>query len=411
MVDILKEDEKLLLSYKPELVDNSQWVDKKLQENDQVTFRRTFTFTHSDLLKRTKQSEFFDDDFDYQDQERIFQLGTLKDGYYTISKDILGLKHDLKLSNKIKIEIRTFTAYRDISIFRKIDDLIDEPIIVGDGDNDTIPLDDFELLLKNFPTSTELTHYSGTPICRILREYFDTMSDAEAKLNQHLKRKKKLPTTSRESIVHNFELQKFEYVHDELEEMLKHTDSYNESNWQAKVLDLLLFIFPKYIAILENVHVKDFYTEPNKISNCYIDLILVDADGNIDIIEVKKPFSNSLLSRKPSYRRNHTPLKELSGAIMQAEKYIFHLSKWGYEGEQEIYKKRKTELPPELKLKITNPKAMILMGRDNNFEGQQAFDFEIIRRKYANVLDIMTYDDLLRRIKNIIEMMKTKVKV
>ncbi|MBC7182188.1 MAG: DUF4263 domain-containing protein, partial [Marinobacter sp.] len=48
----------------------------------------------------------------------------------------------------------------------------------------------------------------------------------------------------------------------------------------------------------------------------------------------------------------------------------------------------------------------ILLGRDNDFVGQQHFDFEIIRRKYANMLDIMTYDDLLRRVSNIIEMMK-----
>ena len=49
---------------------------------------------------------------------------------------------------------------------------------------------------------------------------------------------------------------------------------------------------------------------------------------------------------------------------------------------------------------------MILLGRDNDFSGNQRFDFEIIRRKYANMLDIMTYDDLLRRVGNIIEMMK-----
>jgi hypothetical protein len=91
---------------------------------------------------------------------------------------------------------------------------------------------------------------------------------------------------------------------------------------------------------------------------------------------------------------------------MQSEKYLFHLNKWGHAGEQEIYKKRKDELPSGIELKIANPKAIILLGRDNDFEGQQHFDFEIIRRKYVNMLDIMTYDDLLRRVGNIIEMMK-----
>ena len=49
---------------------------------------------------------------------------------------------------------------------------------------------------------------------------------------------------------------------------------------------------------------------------------------------------------------------------------------------------------------------MILLGRDNDFSGEQRFDFEIVRRKYANMIDIMTYDDLLRRLENIIVMMK-----
>ena len=83
-------------------------------------------------------------------------------------------------------------------------------------------------------------------------------------------------------------------------------------------------------------------------------------------------------------------------------------NKWGRAGEQEIHQKRKGELPKEIELKITNPKAIILLGRDNDFNGDQRFDFEIIRRKYANMLDIMTYDDLLRRVGNIIEMMKRR---
>lgn len=94
---------------------------------------------------------------------------------------------------------------------------------------------------------------------------------------------------------------------------------------------------------------------------------------------------------------------------MQAEKYLFHLSKWGCTGEQEIYKKRKSELPSAIDLKITNPKALILLGRDKDFTDEQRFDFEIIRRKYANMVDIMSYDDLLRRVENIIAMMKQRV--
>lgn len=400
MIKIAKQESQLLLVYQPDRFNDVHWLDEKLRQDGEVTLRRTFTFASIDLRIKPALSDEEDDD------KRSFLLGNLEDGYFKIDKDILGLKHDLLLDSSMKLEPRTFIAQRDISVFRRIDELIDEPIVVGGNNENAIPLADFELLLKTFPTSTELTHYARTRVARILKDYFGKISDAELKLNQHLNRKQKLPAKSRESIVTEFELHKFEYVHAELSTMLEQPDSYSsEKDWQTKILGLLLFVFPKYIAVLENVHVKDFYSSPPKTTDRYIDLMLVDANGTIDIIEVKKPFSNALISHN-TYRDNHTPKKELIGSVMQAEKYLFYLNKWGHAGEQEIYNKRKEELPTGMELQITNPKAMILLGRDNDFVGQQRFDFEIIRRKYTNMLDIMTYDDLLRRVANIIEMMK-----
>jgi hypothetical protein len=335
-------------------------------------------------------------------------LGTAVDGYYKINKAILGLRHDLLVDKAMKLEPQVFIANREISIFRRINELIDEQIIVGGENQNAIPLVDFEELIRTFPASTELTHYARSRISRVLKDYFGTLSDAESQLNSYLARKKRLVTSSRSSILGSFELQKFEYIHSELEEMLTNIDGYTEKDWQKKILELLLFVFPKYIAVLENVHIKDFYSKKGKATDRYIDLMLVDANGNVDIIEVKKPFANALLS-STKYRGNHTPRLELAGSVMQAEKYLFHLSKWGQAGELEIFKKRKGELPAGIELKITNPKALILIGRDNDISGEQRFDFEIIRRKYANMIDVMTYDDLLRRLENIIFMIKKNI--
>lgn len=402
MIRIFKDQARLLLTYQPDRFNDTRWLDEKLRPDGSVTLRRTFTFTNADLASIGRPLQVDDD------SERVFVLGVSESDYYKVNKDVLGLKYDLRLDRAMTLEPRTFVANRDISIFRKIDELIDEPIIVGGADESAIPLADFDQLLKTFPTSTELTHYARSRIARVLKDYFGTLSDAERQLNKYLEKRPRLVNSPRGDLLETFELQKFEYIHAELKEMLQTSEEYQEKDWQRKILDLLLFIFPKYIAVLENVHIKDFYSKLGRAANRYIDLMLVDANGSVDIIEVKKPFSNALLSRH-KYRDNYTPRTELAGAVMQAEKYLFHLSKWGCTGEQEIYKKHKSELPIDIQMKITNPKALIMLGRDNDFTGEQRFDFEIIRRKYANMVDIMTYDDLLRRVENIIAMMKQRV--
>jgi hypothetical protein len=173
------------------------------------------------------------------------------------------------------------------------------------------------------------------------------------------------------------------------------------------ILNFLLLIFPKYVAVLSNVKVLDAYSAPGTTKDRFIDLALVDAAGNIDVIEIKKPFDDALMARTP-YRDNYIPTKELSGSIMQAEKYLFHLSKWGLAGERVLTQRYSAKLPPGMAIHVTSPKALIILGRDRHpngssaLDGTQQLDLEIIKRKYANMIDILTYDDLLRRLDNII---------
>ena len=77
------------------------------------------------------------------------------------------------------------------------------------------------------------------------------------------------------------------------------------------IIKIILLIFPKYIAVLDNVEVADFYSSPHRTTKRYIDLCLVDAGGNIDVIEIKKPFDNAVLS-KALYRDNSLPVNRLS---------------------------------------------------------------------------------------------------
>lgn len=412
MISIIKDNERLVLEYTSDFHDAS-WVDAKLKKERKVIIGRIFTFTTNDVLTQNAKEEIEEGEI-----SRRFILGTLDlDGdYYKISKNILKLKYDLLISKNYKLTNKSFIAHRNISIFSKINDLIDEPIIIGGSLEDAIPEAEFDYLLGEFPTSTELTHYSGARISRVLSEYLGTMSDAQKKLDTYLKVRnnknrssdKSIATISSETrILIPYELEKFKCIYSELEKMLAKWDDYRENHWRDIIAGFLCIIFPKYIAVLKELKVKDFYSKAPSVTERSIDLALVDVNGSIDIVELKRPFEKCLLSQNP-YRNNYTPKKELTGAIMQAEKYIFHLSKWGIEGEKEILKKRQRELPPNFQIKVTSPKALIILGRDANFAPDQQFDFEIIRRKYANMIDIVTYDDLLRRLENIIIMLSRK---
>lgn len=394
--------EHVVLVYSPEQSEPS-WLDHKLDDEGQVTFSRTLTVQQTDIVNSAQKNT--QDDFDEDD--RRFVIGAVEGGYRRIRKDVLGLKYDLLIDGGIRLHKKTFVAERDISIFRRIDDLTDEPIIIGGERVDAIPVDEFVELLRRFPTSSELRLYSFSRVSRILSEYMPTMSNAELRLQDYLKRREARrgnglkSAGARIGVVSEIELEKFTYLRSRFVEMMKEAESYSESAWQAAVADLFLLVFPQYLAVLHNVCVKERYSKEEKSTDRYIDLMLVGANGSVDIIEIKKPFERALVSKR-QYRNNHVPVRELSGSIMQAEKYLFYLSKSGRDGELSITRKHAGELPPDLEVKITNPKAIILAGRDHNLSAQEKFDLEFVRRKYSNVVDVISYDDLLRRLDNVI---------
>lgn len=94
---------------------------------------------------------------------------------------------------------------------------------------------------------------------------------------------------------------------------------------------------------------------------------------------------------------------------MQIEKYIYNLNRWGQKGERFLTEKYKNSLPSNFKLRITNPNGIVIMGRDEELNLEQHQDFEVIKRKYKNVVDIITYDGLIRRLKFSLNMYKNSV--
>ena len=226
-----------------------------------------------------------------------------------------------------------------------------------------------------------------------LRDYFESATDTERSYQQYLNKR---VSPSGSAILAPFlpsELAKYQTLLAKLEDMLANESEYSERNWQSEILDIILLLYPKYMRAFREVVLRD----PNGKKR-FVDFLLVDFTGNVDLIEIKRPFDNCIVS-KSTYRDNYIPMKELSGTVMQLEKYVFYLNKWGQAGERSLSDELKHGLPEGLQIRIINPKGIIIMGRGDCLSPAQRDDFEIIKRKYHNVIDIVTYDDLLTRLR------------
>ena len=381
-----------------------QWVINELRKNREVRLKKSFFFTEKDFLEEKSNLEF---------GWYMFKFAKRQGEYYKISKDILGTKYNVFFYVNFKVRAKYFvnTQVRTPSIFLNIDRICNEDIYIGGDHESSIPQEDFRLIINNFPTRSETLLYAQSKISRMLREYLVTMKDAESQFQRFLQRKEKnnpvpinkVSLVSRD--LYKYEIEKYLFIKEEFQKELKN-GNYNEKEWQIFVKQFLLLIFPQYIEIIESVKVPDNHSK-GKTTNREIDFVLVNANGCIDIMEIKQPFENCILA-KGKYRDNFVPKGMLAGSIMQAEKYIFYLNSYGTRGEDALNKKYKHSLPEHFELRIRNPRAFILIGRSNNFDDRQQSDFEIIKRKYANMIDIISYDDLLNRLENIIAKLESK---
>ncbi|HVU06617.1 MAG TPA: Shedu immune nuclease family protein [Candidatus Paceibacterota bacterium] len=298
---------------------------------------------------------------------------------------------------------RFFVVASDISIFKKIAEVVSEDIYIGGDAPTSLPESEFRKLLKDFPNPYEVKKYVHARIGSVLSNYYDSASDVEEKYDRYMNKRKSVKS---EDLLEEFkqdELVKYQTLLDRLQVMLERETAYNEKQWQNEILDIILLLYPKYLFAFKEAPVRDAYNEKDR----QLDFLLVDANGSIDIVEIKRPLGKQIITQG-KYRDNHIPLRDLSGTVMQIEKYIFHLNKSGKKGEEKLTEKYKDKLPKDFKIKIINPCGMIIMGRDNDLSTAQKEDLEVVKRKYKSVIDIITYDDLLRRLKAMIAAIKKR---
>jgi hypothetical protein len=385
----------LIMRYSPDFGSNN--IRQRLDTNEEIRLKNSF------YLKAKNEYIIEGQDDEVNEETFLFNIGDLVDNYYRLDKEIFSTKNNFYISKEIKILPKLLIANRNISILKKIDNLVNHDVYITTDETEYkpgyLPYTAFLDLIYMFPNSTELTKYTNSRIALILKNYFDDLGDVGPAYERYLNRRsnKEVRVNSTTSMLRPLQLSLFQGAYEIMQEMLKRADAYSEQHWQETVCEIVRMIYPKYILAKREQFEGDDGRHRKKP-----DFLLIDSGGFVDVLEIKKP-NNQRLMTKTEYRNNYVADRDLSGAIVQIEKYVLCLNHGGKSIEQKFQRNLQSELPTGIKIRIAGPQGMLLMGRSKGLSEEQLFDLEIIKRQHKNVIDIMTYDDLMDRIENIIK--------
>lgn len=387
-IKVVCEEKCLNIIYSPAI--NFDVIEKNI--NDGTWIKGTFWVNKTNIVEIN------------QDDESIcFTIAKTKENYYLLDREVFGIKHNISIEKKLNISDKWFITYPKTTVIKKIDELLqDDLCIVADenGEENYLPSRAFLELIEVFPNSYEVKKYVSSRISYLLSTYVEGVWKNKESYERYLEKKEaNLPLSSFPNIkLMGYEMYKKAY--DELELMLKNSMSYSEKEWQRRIYEIICVLYPKYIARFREIEVG---TDGRHMKTP--DFMLVDSAGFVDILEIKKPDGIKVVSTT-EYRNNYVASRDLEGAIVQIEKYIYILNHEGEARVKKIQDKVRNHLPSNFRLKVVNPQGILLLGRSNNLTDEQLFDFEIIKRQHKNIVDIMTYDDLLKRFRNILNQIK-----
>lgn len=175
-----------------------------------------------------------------------------------------------------------------------------------------------------------------------------------------------------ESIKRRNALEKFDEAIDE---------NYTESYWQDWFEKNKWILGSEYLKILDERTID---------SNNIADYLMEAFDGFLDVVEIKRP--NGLKFWMESLdHNNYVPSSDLIKAITQCQNYL-------YEIERESNSAKFLERTQGTK--IIKPRCLLVFGRSKNWNGRQKEAYRILNSSF-NQINILTYDHLLVRAKNV----------
>lgn len=400
-INFYYEKEFILLKYTPETGD-AKYIENNLKTTGKYVMKNLiYLYSNKDNYK-----------FNSEGSELKIQVAKKETDscYYKLDKQVFDVENDIYFHQSVKLKRKYFLTSTNANIIKKFDAVFSSDLYIGGEYIDKVGWisdSDFKGLIKQFPTRYEHKLYEESRISQVLEKYVQLNSNYVEKYQNYMRKKGPyfIPNTnfqeemdSKYDVKQN-EIFKYSYLLQGLNEMLNSKNPFTEADWEEKLDEFLLLIFPKYVAKLRQVT----FSNQNKKGR-RPDFILIDILGYCDVIEIKRPDTD--LIRNSQYRNNYVLSNELSSTVVQIENYLYDMNSNQSKALKSIDKKLEESIYSSLKLKprIKNPKGIIIAGDKSRYNDEQKHDFEIVRRQYRNITDIITYDELIEAFERQIKM-------
>ncbi|WP_251575671.1 Shedu anti-phage system protein SduA domain-containing protein [Limosilactobacillus agrestimuris] len=356
-----------------------------------------------------------------------YKFSLIRKRLLDIDQDVLFVSKKSEDNFSFKRELFCTGYQKSTSVLKKASNLISGKFIVilsddllneFQGKQGTISFADYKKLLDTFPTTRVLEHYGDKIIADNLTNFILKKNYSELFIKSKNmvmeKHKENLIKIGNNSLNYNIATnldKSFKILKKEIE---TESSIQDESYWQKIILNILPVIYPQYIGFIREFVIPENISKENKTTKRRIDHALIDVNGNVDLLEVKCPFPKNHLIMKSKYRDNYIAARELEGGIFQLEKYIYYIDHLGLKEGNKISEKIKSKIrnkenykiSQNFHLKFSNPKGILLIGHCK-FTELERIDFDIIRKQYNNIMDIITYDDLLDRLERLLAFYKS----
>lgn len=193
----------------------------------------------------------------------------------------------------------------------------------------------------------------------------------------------------------NAQLLSLQEIINKYEKLLK--DNPAESVWQS--------FFDEYITLFDNRYYKklDYKNIATGITK-YPDLVLVDIYGYVDFYELKKS-STPILQYDSSHKTFYWS-KDFSMVIAQAADYLQKAKENSLSYSKSIKDQTATEDNSGFEVNIINPRAIIVAGTTKELNTPNKRNHFKTLRESLKDIEFVLYDELLERLKNLLEIVK-----